>query len=193
MSAWIPDKVHIDLMVALALHGPRDHEGTWTFTWKHTDAAGHRCVLETGQTRTGEHPDNDGDGSRLPIFAMSPDVLGQLLTNEVVRSVRARYPMDRPGDEPGPRPAYWAEDGELVEDGYIYEDPCYRVTKVEAGGLVRCYGYQACEHDEWEVSEAHIVCEALQDAADCRDDSYLDQGPWGWSERELETARKAAA
>lgn len=184
MSAWVVSKVHVDLMVRAALR--LDSEGlSW---WQVDDAGGY-----AGWHKVDPSAEAYGPEEQERRGLLSPSQLGQLLVSENVRSVSHRY------SEPGRTYYYGAEHAGEMEDTpdeelpgpcdrylgpYVYEDPGYTLTPGEIFGAVSCYAYQACEHDEWRVSEAFQVCESLRLSAE----SKLREGPHGW-EREDVAAR----
>lgn len=139
MSAWVPCKEHIDLLVRVA------------------------DVLR----------------DRIPV-AIPEDraALGQMLTDEVVASVSARYPGDdvAAGELPGPMPPY-----DFYNRAYVYADHGFMPDAAEMRKLVSCYAYQACEHDGWESSTANAVCEGILAALGKGESA----GPWGWDEESV--------
>jgi hypothetical protein len=83
------------------------------------------------------------------------DEVGQMLVDENVRSVMRRYPDTMDGrDLPGPVDAYW-------QRPYRFASPA-GVDFVDALEAIDVYEYQACEHPEWETSEARAFCDALR-------------------------------
>lgn len=142
MSAWVVDKVHIDLLVRVALDlGCYDRSG-WPppMQWWQTDEQGHFT------------------GWR---------VLDPAAVSECVRSVHHRYPGDDldKGELPGPLDAYWM-------GPYIYEDPGYVLTTAELFKAIDCLAYQSCEHEEWEASEACSFLRFLRTGASSRTPGY---------------------
>lgn len=94
--------------------------------------------------------------------------IGRLLWQENVASVCFRYESDT-ADE-------YAE----VFD-YVYRDPGHLLAHGEALRACHCLGYQSCEHDGWETSEAKAIIDALESKAA----HSLACGPWGWTDEEL--------
>lgn len=88
--------------------------------------------------------------------------LGQLLLDENIRSLKARY-----GDRHGVIESETRFRMELVE----YPDP------VAAIKLINSYQYQACESDDWEQTEAYKVSEAIKDGLTRHLPGY-DDAPW---------------
>lgn len=80
MSAFIPDKTHIDIMVELAAVGPSDCKGKW-----------------------GGGSTNSYAGGLMEHL----DEVGQMLLDEVVASVSYLYPGDNLDQLPGPNNAYY--------------------------------------------------------------------------------------
>ncbi len=103
-------------------------------------------------------PDMYWKGGRLA--GSNLDLVGQMLLDQCVASVRYRYSDSAPDDLPGPTNLEW-------QTPYIWEarwsHPWTRVPEaIEALKLVRCYEYQSCENPEWEASEAKDFCETLR-------------------------------
>lgn len=94
-----------------------------------------------------------------------------LLWAENVRSIQYRYPdtIDNPDAMPGP------VDFTPVEV-LIYRFPTStpRLTAIDGLSALSGYEYQACEHPEWEQSEAYRFCVALRLAL-C---GVLERGAW---------------
>ncbi len=80
---------------------------------------------------------------------------------ENLASVRARYPN---------------ADFETLNTGATRFRPIYQdqATPAEMLGALRCYEYQACETDEWELSHAYALCKAIKN----RIVSQLSDGLW---------------
>jgi hypothetical protein len=90
---------------------------------------------------------------------------GRLLWNENCLSLGARY------DDPIP-----PEIGD-----YVFKGVGAPLDDAIVRNQIGCYGYQSCEHEEWEASEAKALCDRLQALLDGRlgeeaDDTAL---PWG--------------
>jgi hypothetical protein len=186
VSAYVVPKEHVDLLVAVAIHGPSEAPTV-------NMAAGVTWFDVPGdQLRAGAHAAYEMSGlegywdfiaeHRRSSRDIDPDALGQLLVNENVRSVLHRYPeaIDS-GEVPGPAEHYW-------ERLYRFRRRRYRPTAVEALKAVRCYVYQACEHDEWETSEAKQFCDALAWTL-VRSLAGYEEAPWAWDEHEVASRR----
>ena len=81
--------------------------------------------------------------------------VGQMLLDENVKSVSCRYEDSTITNMPGAINAEW-----LIPFEYQIR-PFEIPTGLQAISITRCYIYQACEHPEWEVSNAKAFCEAL--------------------------------
>jgi hypothetical protein len=189
MSAWIVSKRHIDIMVQSAIAGCTDSRG-WLhpgeqFRWR-CDGQGY--MLDPHATEPSERP---GFVPGYSTEIVTPSMMGQQLVDECVKSVTHRYPNDNvdAGELPGPTDPYYLKP-------YVFE-PVTRpgVFTIGAAGLtvaieplvslaelakgVACYEYQSCEHDEWESSQAHAICESLTSHI-LHSLPGFDKAPWGW-------------
>lgn len=169
MSAWMVDKVHIDLMVAVARRGLKPGESRWKFRaydWQFQ-----------------QHMVDDADA------------LGLMLARENVRSLIARYGEGAAG--PGPVAGRWTrlangDDDNMVHwdvEGYRFVDPDIELSFVEAYKLIHCYTYQSCESSDWETTEAYAFSMALEKALlygtvyGSRSQEYRDHNvPPGWDD-----------
>lgn len=163
MSAFIPAKEHIDVLVALAQDGPRGRTVSPDHAWY------------------GPRWTHNGQTVSLPDFA-SPDAIGQMLADEVVRSVSYRYPDDTPETLPGHH----------FDQSYTFTRQPYRLTAVEGLAAVTCYEYQACEHPTWEASEAFAFCDSLRRAL-IHALPGMDDAPWEWDAQTIRGHELAAA
>lgn len=188
MSAFMVDKVHIDLLVKTAIHGPRQMEGHWEpIRWFDLDPVALRVMAEADANYFGSPFYRAHSRQAHPEDA---DRIGQMLVDENLRSIHARYPdtVDRPEGTPGPIVRYW-------EAPYTYTKHHYRLTVPEALQALRCYEYQSCEHEGWPASEAYQFCDALR-AQLIAHLPGMDKAPWEWTPERLEehrAARKASA
>ena len=140
MSAYVVDRKHIWYLVNAATHRAITQE--------------HFCTL-----RWFWNVDRDGgtyESAELNVadYRRASEV-GQMLWDENVKSVRYRYP-DCTDDLPGP-----------IGCDYQYgshEHHPWHDCPTPVGVLKACdgYEYQACEHPEWETSEAHAFINALR-------------------------------
>ncbi len=155
-------KVHVDLLVGVALYGPRDGERR-------------RWWVEDGLMQWYTK------GVMRKATAERADEIGAMLVAENVASVRYRYREGLDALLPGPVVQYWREP-------YLWTQPAYRPTIAEAVKAIGCYDYQSCEHPGWESSEAKQFCEALEHALAIRIPGY-DKAPWEWTSEEIERHR----
>ena len=148
MSAYIVDRDHIAYLVAAAQSnqiGSRHGKFGWLcprLGWRHFDS-------------------NQG-----------AEAVGQMLWDECIKSVSARYPGADPQELPG-----------VIGEDYTFHDSdvpiMHRpINPVDVLKAISCYDYQSCEHEGWEKSEAHNFCEALHHAAVNALPGY-DDAPWG--------------
>jgi hypothetical protein len=97
---------------------------------------------------------------RHEITHQTAGTIGAMLWAENVRSVNYRYQEDE-----------WEQVYELTElDGTI--KPLIVLKAIS------CYEHQSCEHPEWEQSEAHAFCRALQDRMIGQLPGYDDAPGW---------------
>ena len=90
---------------------------------------------------------------------MTPSEAGQLLFDENVRSLDARY-------------------GEEGYKAYNYKPDCTTRKAVEIIKLCHCYDYQACETEDYEQSRAHDLIDRIERRAITMIPGY-DEAPWG--------------
>ena len=102
----------------------------------------------------------------------NPDTIGEMLVTENVKSVMHRYnsPIH---DLPGPNVPYW------LDDYTFHDDPwAPHMTPIQGIKLAHCYQYQACEHPEWEKSDAKVFSDALIHHLIRMVDGY-EEATWG--------------
>ncbi len=109
-----------------------------------------------------------------PDYARARDLLGQMLVNECLASVKYRYPKVTDDALPGPNDPYWLRP--YVWPVLIGRTP----TPVEGLKLISCYEYQSCEHPGWETSKAKEFCERLRPYLITKLPGYAE-APWEWS------------
>lgn len=160
MSAYMVDRNHVQYLVQsafdISVHN-RANRIADTFRYCHDDdgIATHRAL------RTGDWD----EATRI----------GQMLWDENRRSIEARYADTRGGDEvfrqnaPGPV-------GETYH--FEYTPTNYAFDPLQVICSCQCYEYQACEHREWETSEAHTFIRALIEYAIGAIDGINDR-KWG--------------
>jgi len=108
--------------------------------------------------------------SVIDIASFFADILYQ----ENIRSVSARYPSDTFETLPGPiekEPALTVNYNEF--EALAHTDP---VTILK---LADCLEYQSCETDDWEKTAAYELLERIRKAAIHRLPGY-DEAPWGF-------------
>lgn len=150
MSAYIVSKKHIDAILSAELNRRIDYPLAWYYK-----------------------------GERKTLDRNTADAVGGMLWQENVESVATRYPDDKPGEWPGPCGLTMVEvmayKWEPIRSG---NTPRY-IQPIEALKALDGYEYQACEHDEWETSEAKAFCEAMRGNLIRRLPGY-DDAPWSW-------------
>jgi hypothetical protein len=110
------------------------------------------------------------------------EVYANILYEENVRSVSARYPNDSIDNLPGPihKPATIQIAGrDIVNDGY-------RLKPVDILSMCNCLEYQSCETDDWQQTLAYRLLNCIRDAAVRQLPGY-DDAPY-----EFTLPRKAA-
>ncbi len=143
MSAYMVDRHHIRYLIEAAKSKGMSPYG---FQWRH-------------------------GGKTHGIIEEVP--LANMLWQENLKSVMARYPDSTKDDLPGPI----GETYEFTEDNF----PTLRWAKFDPAQVVKacdCYAYQSCEHDEWEASEAKAFVDALRVHAARAMPGY-DKAEWG--------------
>ncbi len=153
MSAYVVDSDHIRYLVEAA---GRLGRGSFSF-W--SEASGTRVDVGSGRD-------------------LSASAFGQMLWDENIESVVARYPDCR------------GENGRVVHDrlpgpsdeGFEYEHPRRQgwvvIDPVAVLKACACYEYQSCEHDGWRTSYAHSAVEMIKAAA-VRSLSGYEAAAWG--------------
>lgn len=99
----------------------------------------------------------------------SQNELGQMLLDENIRSVQARYSRDYRSQLPGWRPEH--------DEPFQWDCCGYNPSPLELLKLVLCYEYQTCEHSAWPDSEAKAFCTALLRVTISRLPGY-DEARW---------------
>ena len=118
---------------------------------------GHIRFLVEAAGRLGRDPVtwyHDGRHRQLSRFikndtpnTLTPNQLGALLWEENVKSVDHRY-----SEENG-------------VGAYQHVRSSLPIDPVQVFASLRCYEYQTCEREDWETSEAKVICDAIRDAA----------------------------
>lgn len=113
------------------------------------------------------------DGKRRTVYAepspngMSFAEFGQMLRDENVRSLQARY-GDRAAELVGGFTTYTHQ---------IYPDPS-KFSAVQVAKALACYAYQTCEHGAWTASAAHSFVRDLEHRQWSRVPGY-EAAAWG--------------
>jgi hypothetical protein len=135
MSAYVVDPAHIDVMLSVAINGPKEtRPGRWTAPY----------VYEL----------LDGDEHTGSVTRETADLAGRALLAECIASVSYRYD-DAPGELPGPIPNPEVEQYEWTDFGKL-------LTPVEALCAIDGFEYQSCEHPDWWDSGAHHFCQRFR-------------------------------
>lgn len=106
--------------------------------------------------------------------SIDPKLCGQMLWNENIKSVSARFPNEGVDTLPGPI----GEDYRFMAidcDRYGFED---FLKLGQVAKSLDCYEYQSCEHDGWKDSQAHAFCEALRNLLLTRLPGF-EEAEWG--------------
>lgn len=145
MSAYVVDRVQIDVLMLAAQQFGRQH----SITWKGDE-------------------ENDSEMAELTVGGWAPNCrqvtgdlspVGRMLWRENVRSVQYRYEDTiETGILPGPADFSELDTMTYTAPGGI--GPALDPVKVLVA--LRSYEYQSCEHPGWETSEAHAFCGALR-------------------------------
>jgi hypothetical protein len=158
VSSFVVDTVHMDVILAGCMHGPRDSTSWEGVSW----AAGEEL-------------------RRLTV--LNVDRIGRSLMEENVASVCwADTPTQPPSildlhADPAPRPGAdrygWALE-------YTFAEPGYTPTCAELAKALRCYRYQAGDHPGYPRSEACAFVEAalLTVLYSLPGD---EEAPWEWT------------
>lgn len=149
MSAYICDRGHIIYLVAAAMSRQLNRSGG-IFSWYH-------------EKQRRELSSSD--------FERAAEV-ANMLWRENIKSVSHRYPNESSATLPGP-----------IDENFVIEPKdipaCLAEFKpVQVLKSCDCYGYQTCEHEDWETSEAHTFIQALRARAWHSLPGY-DDAEWG--------------
>jgi len=125
----------------------------------------------------------DAEGGRNELRLETADQVGQMLTDECVRSVSYRY--DGAESLPGSYPDGLEGFGDWFEPFHYSAMQRGRCpSPVETLKLLDCLEYQSCEHPEWAGSEARAFCDALRRSMIGCLPGY-DAAPWEWKIQRL--------
>ena len=156
MSAFIVNKAHINAMLQGAISVAQYSPN---FTW---------------------YVGND----KRELTAFNTDEIGQMLSDENIKSVGYRYEDSELTNLPG-----------RIDVEYLIpfqHHPMGKIpTAVELIKITHCYMYQSCEHEGWEGSNAKAFCKALirKGVSLCGKRSTNQSAPTGESMRSQETSR----
>ena len=152
MSAYIVDPAHIDVLLSVAINGPKESAGErWTGPYTYELLGG---------------PDTG------PVTSETADRAGQALLAECVASVSHRY-SEPLGDLPGPIPNPVPEQYEWTDFGRL-------LTATETFLAISGYEYQSCEHPGWWDSGANHFCHRFRSELITCLPGY-GAGEWGWT------------
>lgn len=155
MSAYVVDPAHIDVLLSVAVNGPRERRGEWIPPYTHE-------LL--GDPYTGR------------VNRETADLAGRALLAECIASVSYRYDQP-PGELPGLNPNPWIEHYEWTDFGSL-------LTPVEALMPLEGYEYQSCEHPGWWQSGAHHFCQSFRRSLLGHLPGY-EKGEWHWTAEAL--------
>lgn len=155
MSAYIVDKDHILYLVEAAMSRQLSRHGG-QFSWYHGEPGEH---FQLGA----------GDYERAAEVA-------NMLWQENIKSVSARYPNESSATLPGPV----GEDFVIASHDFSFTG--FNIEPVQVLASCDCYVYQSCEHEGWQSSEAHAFIERLRSHAWHALPGY-DKAEWGAPKR----------
>lgn len=160
MSAYLVDRIHIDLLVRFGASPFEDMAAP--LAWWVTSPDGGGALRQLGE---------------------NPSYAGRVLWTENLRSVAARYPHHVSGDRPGP---IGLTDDEIEQ--YVYEDPGYTLTPLEAIHACEFLKAQSCHTTDYRDREAYRVVHATREHAI----RLLpgSRGPWGWTAENVAARRR---
>jgi hypothetical protein len=156
MSAYICDRRHIHYLVAAAKAVGQPHGFRWHYQ---------------GQWRELDH------GNRVGV--------ANLLWQENIASVKARYPGEQVDTLPGPgageekRPDAFR----ITRADFPANFPSAAFEPAQIFKACDCYEYQSCEHEGWDTSEARAFINALRRSTWQSVPGY-EGAEWGAPEKE---------
>lgn len=182
MSAYVVDPKTIDLLLAwVKRHGTPGDPG---LMWRNIEVPKDAPDLERPRELECDCLE-DQQGIFGPFSTWRPgadiNATGQLLLDQNVRSVTARYPDETPDTLPGP-----ADLARVHE--YEYRHPLERACDLATGlpkeaWVIRacdCWRYQSCETADHEETAAWAVVDAIrEDAINSLVDKVAPGAPWG--------------
>jgi hypothetical protein len=156
MSAYVVDPTHIDVILSVAINGPKD-----------------RTLRHPGDAWYPPYVNELLDGRSGPLTAEGADEAGRALLAECVASVSYRYPDDSLEELPGPRPMPRPEQYEWTDFGRL-------LSAIETCCALDGYDYQSCEHPGWQASGAFWFCHRFRRALIGAMPGYAD-AEWHWT------------
>jgi len=147
MSAYVCNPRHVDYLVAYAHRYQRQGNAPHVIL-----RDGERDTLPETAVQVGNA--EWGSPDRLMLGQLSPDVLGQIIMTENVRSVRHRYPSDSADDLPGP-----------IDQSRIFQYTFRPIPDLRSDwALAACQGwkYQSCETPDHAETLAWRIVEAIE-------------------------------
>jgi hypothetical protein len=157
MSAYVVDHDHIRYLVSAAMDARIIGHCSSAMRWRWGGETVRRAELHFGEIEKAAE-------------------VGQMLWDENLRSVRARYPNCAADDLPGP-----------VDCDYVYGEhrPWFgRMDPVQVLKAIRCYAYQTCETGDYEATEAYAFLNSLEQHCIASLPGYGDAA-WGAPEEQV--------
>jgi hypothetical protein len=141
MSAYIVTREHIAYLVKAAESrrlNPSHAHLSWFWNINHEEGTYERSDLKSS---------DNAQATRV----------GQMLWDENIKSVHARYPKDSLSSLPG-----------TIGENYQFSYNPRIKTEIDSVQVLKaadCYEYHSCEHPDWQASEAKAFIDALRSAA----------------------------
>jgi hypothetical protein len=160
MSAWIVSHGHIDAIVNFYCNEHHNNR-----LYKDTSPMKFERYINNNWTEI----IGDLDECSEEIY-VNRQRLGEILLNENIRSVEARYSRSSRADLPGvivevEAMAEHQKEYEAADNlgGYKYNPNNHRNISVgQFISCLNCLDYQSCEHDEWEDSNAKFIIDTMK-------------------------------
>jgi len=154
MSAYVVDREHIVYLVKAAMS--RRIVTYSPFSWYHG---------ESPIQKDKHHQLHSDDLDEIERVA-------NMLWQENIRSILYRYDDCTMSNMPGPV----GEDYRITRDDF--RRSAIEIDPVQVLKSCNCYTYQACEHPNWQTSEAHSFIESLEGDATRALPGY-EEAEWG--------------
>lgn len=180
MSAFVVDKVHIDLLVTAGLELPGRY-GPMSWFYRDPTAEERERASVPGVAIPVSSVELANE-LRRTLTRGTASFVGMTLWLENVASIEFRYPdtEETHRNYPGPI-AFEREQAE----SYHFEKVPGMVDPLVVLKAISCYEYQSCEHPGWAVSEAAAYCRQLQAQAVRRLPGYEEADGWGDFDRDV--------